>query len=132
LVHLKIPIRSLKEVPPIDSSKVHEKSSGEESAPRVRDHFNISKKYFSHFQDMDSWMRTILKTWFFAEEMDEPPLPNEDWTAPLKMKKFAHIDFKLNQHLKKFNSKVEVQASVTKEEVRYKESLEENIERKLK
>lgn len=33
---------------------------------RVRDNFNISKKYFSHFQDMNLWMKNILKTWFFA------------------------------------------------------------------
>lgn len=72
---------------------------------------------------MELWIRSILKTWFFAEEMDEPPLPNEDWTAPLKMKKFAYIDFKLNQHLKKFNFKVESPPK-TKDELKFKENLD--------
>ena len=36
--------------------------------------------------------------------MDEPLLSNDDWTAPLKLKKFAYIDFKLNQHLRKFTN----------------------------
>jgi len=70
---------------------------------------------------MESWVRNILKTWFFAEEMDEPPLPNEDWTAPVKMKKFAYIDFKLNQHLKKFNNtKVLPPQNISKDQLRYK------------
>jgi hypothetical protein len=66
LVHLKIPIRSLKEVPPIEGVRFSEEVSGEEAITRVRDHFNISKKYFSHFQDMELWVKSILKTWFFA------------------------------------------------------------------
>lgn len=36
--------------------------------------------------------------------MDEPLLSNDDWTTPLKLKKFAYIDFKLNQHLRKFTN----------------------------
>lgn len=56
----------MKEVPPIEGVRFSEEVSGEDSITRVRDHFNISKKYFSHFQDMESWVKSILKTWFFA------------------------------------------------------------------
>jgi hypothetical protein len=52
--------------------------------------------------------------------MDEPLLPNEDWTAPLKLKKFAYIDFKLNQHLKKFNSNVQVYSYKPNKDMQYK------------
>lgn len=91
----------------------------------IRDHFNISKKYFAHFQDMESWVKNIMRSWFFAEEMDQPPLSNQDWTAPLKMKKFAYIDFKLNQHLKRFSGKkIQLPKNKQYKEIQFKESLD--------
>lgn len=57
LVHLKIPIRPLDELPLC--------SEMPKPLTSIRNSFNISKKYFAHFQDVDSEIHKILKGWAF-------------------------------------------------------------------
>lgn len=41
-----------------------------------------------------------MKGWFFREEIEDPYLPETDWNAA-KPKKYAFLDFQLNQQLKR-------------------------------
>ena len=41
-----------------------------------------------------------MRGWFFRDEIEDPYLPEGDWNTP-KPKKYAFIDFQLNQQLKK-------------------------------
>lgn len=66
-MHLKVPIRTLVDVPSAFFFP--------DGILSVRECFNISEKYFTHYQDVDIEIQKILKTWFFKEEIDEPTLP---------------------------------------------------------
>lgn len=79
----------------------------------------------------------LLKGWFFREEMEDLTL-NEGETTDSKPKKFAYIDFKLNQQLRRLG----MGAAREKDRSRIglgsrslfpvKESLEEQVSRKMK
>jgi len=46
----------------------------------------------------------IMNDWFFREEIDDPNLPEYDWSVSTKNKKYNYIDFQLNQCLNKLDS----------------------------
>jgi hypothetical protein len=91
LVHLKAPIKTLEEIP-----LPFEPATGFDP---VRSHFNISSKYFG-MDEVATEAGRLLKGWFFREEMEDPSLGEGDWSDS-KPKKFAYIDFQLNQQLRK-------------------------------
>lgn len=114
LVHLSVPIKTTDEIPVLR----------ENNENVLRNQFDISRKYFGQYRDIPYEVKKIMGTWFFREEIEEPPLPQDSWTKEVKLKKFAHVDFKLNQQLKMMGIKPKSEMITKQEGVKYKETLE--------
>ena len=65
----------------------------------MRKHYTVSNKYCGD-KEAAVEIKHILKGWFFDEEIEDPYLPESDWSA-VKPKKYAFLDFQLNQQLKR-------------------------------
>jgi len=125
-VHLKAPIKTLQEIPlPFEAPSDFDS---------VRSHFNISSKYFG-VHEVTTEAGQLLKGWFFREEMEDLSLSEGDWNAN-KHKKFAFIDFQLNQQLRRLGTGGRRERERGKLGSRslfpVKESLEEQVSRKMK
>ena len=95
LVHLKVPIKNLKDLP------LPYKPTDEDDP--VRSHFNISGKYFMG-EDVPSAVKKMLNHWFFRDEVEDPSLPEHGDNS--HHKKFAFLDFQLNKQLKRLDGGV--------------------------
>jgi hypothetical protein len=85
-----VPIRSVEQIP------LPYNDATEES---IRKTFDFSNKYRGG-DEANALIKQILQGWFFREEIEDPYLPEGDWNAT-KPKKYAFLDFQLNQQLKK-------------------------------
>ncbi len=75
----------------------------------------------------------LNNNWFFREEIDDPSLPDHYNDNP-KHKKFAFLDFQLNKQLRRLDGGIAKhrQKLTAKSQFPIKESLEEQIARKMK
>jgi hypothetical protein len=125
-VHLKLPIRNLEQVP-----LPFEEASGE--AP-IRRNFDMTIKFFAG-KEAAAEIRHILRGWFFRDEIEDPSLPEQDWSAT-KPKKYAFLDFQLNQQLRKLEGtgkgKGKGEKGAGRSAFPVKESVEEQIARIIK
>ena len=54
-------------------------------------------------EDVTSGIRKMLSGWFFSEELEDLTFPQNEDHAP-KQKKFAFLDFQLNQQLRRLEN----------------------------